>query len=226
MGANPYNARAVSTRPPELQHEQAIAKYRNAALRYDSFMARTLRWRRQAVEALALEPGQTVLDVACGTGANFDLILEQIGPQGRLIGLDLSGEMLSVAKARVRNRITSNVELLEASAEDVELTAKPDRALFSFTHDVLQSPVAVENIAGQLAERARVAAVGSKRASRWNLPLNAITRMIASRYVTSFRNFERPWTELERVAELRVETFALGAVYLAWGSAGETRAPR
>lgn len=201
----------------DAQHEQAIAKYRDVALRYDSFMARTLRWRRRAVEALALEPGLTVVDVACGTGANFDLILEQIGPQGRLIGVDLSGEMLSVAEARVKNRSARNVELLEAPAESAELMAKADRALFSFTHDVLQSPRAVENIADQLGTQACVAAVGSKRASRWNLPVNAVTRIIASRYVTSFRNFDCPWTELERVAELRVESFALGAVYLACG---------
>lgn len=202
------------------QHEEALAKYRDVALRYDRLMARTLRWRERAVHALEIEPGQTVVDVGCGTGGNFDSILGRIGPEGRLIGVDLSGEMLSVAAARVKTRTALNVELIEAAVEDVCLPARPERALFSFTHDVLQSPRAVANVAAQLNSPARVAAVGAKRANRWNLPLNAAVRLIASRYVTSFRNFDRPWRELERHADLEVESFAGGAVYVVFGWLG------
>lgn len=199
------------------QHEEALAKYRDLAHRYDSFMARTLRWRARAIDALELEPGSDVVDVACGTGINFGAILRRIGPEGRLIGIDLSGEMLSVAERRVSAGGHANVELIEGAAEDVELPLPPDRALFSFTHDVLQSARAVDNIARQLASDARVAAVGMKRASRWALPLNGAVRLLASRYVTSFRHFDRPWSALERRAELEIESFALGAIYLASG---------
>ena len=208
-------------RPDEArQHEEAVLKYRNLALRYDRFMARTLRWRERAVAALELERGQTVVDVACGTGGNFDLILGRIGTEGKLIGVDVSGEMLSVAEARVKSRTARNVELIEEGVEAVRLPARPDRALFSFTHDVLQSPRAVDNICGQLQPSARVSTVGSKRPSPWNLPLNGLVRLIASRYVTSFRNFGQPWRELERHADLEIEEFALGAVYVAHGPLG------
>lgn len=50
---------------------------------------------------LRLQPGQTVLDVACGTGQNFDLFLEQIGPEGCLLGLDYSTGMLRKAQERL-----------------------------------------------------------------------------------------------------------------------------
>ena len=206
----------------DARYEQVIAKYRDQALRYDSFMARTERWRRRAIEALQLEPGMTVLDVACGTGSNFDPILDKIGAGGTLIGVDVSGEMLSVAAAGVKSRTATNVKLVEAPAEGFRLETTADRALFSFTHDVLQSPGAVDNVARQLTSGAKVAAVGSKRANAWNLPLNALTRIFASRYVTSFRNFDRPWSELARIAELEIETFAFGAVYLAQGPVRST----
>jgi SAM-dependent methyltransferase len=205
-------------RPEEArQHEEALLKYRDLASRYDRLTARTRRWRERAVEALELEAGQSVVDVACGTGANFDLLLDRIGSDGRLVGVDLSGEMLTVAEARVKARDARNVELIEAGAENARLPSRPESALYSFAHDVLQSPRAVDNISSQLAARARIAAVGAKRPNRWNLPLNLLTRAIASRYVTSFQNFDRPWRELERHADLELETFALGAVYLASG---------
>lgn len=46
--------------------------------------------RRIAAEALALSPGMTVLDLPCGTGQRFDEIAPQIGPDGALLGVDLS----------------------------------------------------------------------------------------------------------------------------------------
>jgi ubiquinone/menaquinone biosynthesis C-methylase UbiE len=49
---------------------------------------------RRAVDRLAPEPGQSVLDVGCGTGLSFELIEEGIGPAGRLVGVELSPEML------------------------------------------------------------------------------------------------------------------------------------
>jgi demethylmenaquinone methyltransferase/2-methoxy-6-polyprenyl-1,4-benzoquinol methylase len=71
------------------------------------------RARRQAVELLRLAPGATVVDIACGTGLNFPLIEERIGPSGTLIGADLTAGMLRRASARVRRSGWSNVNLVE-----------------------------------------------------------------------------------------------------------------
>lgn len=71
--------------------------------------------RQQAVKRLALQPGDVVIDMFCGTGVNFDLILPEIGKTGKLIGVDGSTGMLAHARKRVqRNRWSSNqVTLLE-----------------------------------------------------------------------------------------------------------------
>jgi len=48
----------------------------------------------------ALQPGERVLDVACGTGIVARLAAPQVGPSGRVVGLDLNEGMLAVARAQ------------------------------------------------------------------------------------------------------------------------------
>lgn len=79
------------------------------------------RLRRETIGSLHLQPGQTVLDVACGTGRNFPLILEKIGPTGKLVGVDYTSDMLVRAKERVEREGWKNVELIQADAARIEL---------------------------------------------------------------------------------------------------------
>jgi ubiquinone/menaquinone biosynthesis C-methylase UbiE len=51
---------------------------------------------------LAPASGSVVLDVGCGTGLNFVGLEKAIGPRGRLIGIDLSSDMLARAHERVQ----------------------------------------------------------------------------------------------------------------------------
>ena len=44
-------------------------------------------WRAEAVHRLALQPGAAVVDIGCGTGLNFPLLQEAIGPAGKIIGV-------------------------------------------------------------------------------------------------------------------------------------------
>jgi ubiquinone/menaquinone biosynthesis C-methylase UbiE len=80
--------------------------------------------RERAIDMLQLQPGSRVLDVACGTGANFALIEKRIGPSGELVGVDLTPAMLARAGARVRGHGWENVKLLEAN-----ICAPPDHRL-------------------------------------------------------------------------------------------------
>ncbi|MGQ9800498.1 MAG: class I SAM-dependent methyltransferase [Candidatus Saccharicenans sp.] len=51
------------------------------------------RFIAKAISDLALLPDDSVLDLGCGTGRNAALMLEHLGPGGRITGLDLSPEM-------------------------------------------------------------------------------------------------------------------------------------
>ena len=195
----------------------ADQQYRQAAPGYDRHMRRFARWQREAVQLLALRRGDVVIDVACGTGLNFAQLEAGIGPDGRLIGIDLSAEMLEQARKRVAAEGWANVTLVEARMENADFEDVADAALFSFTHDVLQSPKGVANVVSNLRPGSRVACVGAKLAPRWNVPVNCFVRRAARPFMTTFRGLGRPWRELEKYAEMRHETRALGGAYVAWG---------
>jgi ubiquinone/menaquinone biosynthesis C-methylase UbiE len=84
---------------------------------YDRIIRRTyLPYRQTAIQALYLQPRLTVLDIGCGTGLNFELILNEIGPQGTLIGIDSSTQMLNRARHKIDRNNWKNVHLLHLDA--------------------------------------------------------------------------------------------------------------
>jgi ubiquinone/menaquinone biosynthesis C-methylase UbiE len=88
--------------------------------------------RRRAVQALRLRPGGTVVDLACGTGQNFPLIEQAIGPHGRIIGVDLTDAMLGQAQNRIEYNGWSNISLVQGDAADYTFPAEVDAILSTY----------------------------------------------------------------------------------------------
>jgi ubiquinone/menaquinone biosynthesis C-methylase UbiE len=101
--------------------------------------------RLQAVRALGLRPGDTVIDMACGTGLNFPLLEEVIGPDGRIVGVDLTDAMLARAQDRIKANGWTNVSLVQADAADFDFPAEVDAILS--TYALAQVPDCAEVIA-------------------------------------------------------------------------------
>jgi demethylmenaquinone methyltransferase/2-methoxy-6-polyprenyl-1,4-benzoquinol methylase len=80
--------------------------------------------RKLGIESLQLAPGAQVLDIGCGTGLNFGLLQRRIGPEGIIVGIDRSADMLAQVRRKARRRGWTNVILLEADAT----TLSPDAA--------------------------------------------------------------------------------------------------
>ena len=89
-------------------------------------------YRRRAVQALQLHPGDTVVEIGCGTGLNFDLLQERIGPRGQIVGVDLTPEMLSKAGERVKRRGWSNVRLIQSDASAFEFPRPVEGVISTF----------------------------------------------------------------------------------------------
>jgi ubiquinone/menaquinone biosynthesis C-methylase UbiE len=206
--------------PSRPRPEVARARYDRGAGRYDLVTRVLDRPRRLAVDRLRLEPGETVLDVACGTGRNFRALQEAVGSAGRIVGVDISSGMLARAGERVRAAGWRNVELIEGAVGSVALPVV-DAALFSFTHDVLRIPEAVDSVVDAVRPGGRVVTTGVKHAPRWAVPVNVAVRLVAPRFITTTEGLARPWSHLEeRIGPLEVRSVLLGAAYVAAGRAG------
>jgi ubiquinone/menaquinone biosynthesis C-methylase UbiE len=69
-------------------------------------------YRREAVRRLNLKRGDRVLDLGCGTGLNFPLIIKEIGAEGSIIGIDLSHGMLLRAQENLSRFQADRVSLI------------------------------------------------------------------------------------------------------------------
>jgi arsenite methyltransferase len=68
-----------------------------------------------------LRPGETVLDLGSGGGIDVLLSARRVGPDGKAYGLDMTDEMLELARANQRAAGTDNVEWLKGTIEEVPL---------------------------------------------------------------------------------------------------------
>lgn len=75
-----------------------------------------VRWRGLMAQEAALRPGDRALDIATGTADSAFVLRKKVGPAGRVVGLDLTREMLDIALAKVRSRAERGIELHEGDA--------------------------------------------------------------------------------------------------------------
>jgi ubiquinone/menaquinone biosynthesis C-methylase UbiE len=115
------------------RRDRLIETYRKKAKHYDitsrlypvpGYPHRAQRLR--AVQALGLRAGDSVIDIACGTGLNFPLIEEVI------VGVDLTDAMLARAQDRIETNGWSNISLVQADAADFGFPTEVDAILSTY----------------------------------------------------------------------------------------------
>ena len=208
--------------------DRARAQYRRHAGGYDASAQRTMWIRRQAIAKLSLQPGERVLDVACGTGLSLGLLRDAVGPDGEVIGIELSPEMIALARERVSRAGWRNVQLLESAIEEAGIPGPIDAVLFHFTHDVMRSPQALARVFGAVRPGARVAFAGLKYVPRWMAPVNLIVRAKARPYMTTLEGLDAPWDlALPFLEHFQRRSVLFGICYIGWGCVpGEARNSR
>jgi ubiquinone/menaquinone biosynthesis C-methylase UbiE len=129
---------------------------RDAAEVYDEFFVPALfqEWGARVADAARIQPGQRVLDVACGTGVLARAAAERVGASGGVIGLDINEGMLAVA-ARKSPQIEWRMGRAEALPfEDVYFHAVVSQFGLMFFEDrraAIQEMVRVLRPGGRLA---------------------------------------------------------------------------
>lgn len=139
-------------------------------------------WRSRTVDVLDLAPGETVVEVGLGTGANLALLREAVGAEGRVIGVDLTRGMLDRAAVRVEDAGWSNVHLVQGDATSPPIRDGVDAVLATFLVGLLPDPAAaVGEWLDLLVPGGRLALLNAARSPHRSLaPLNLAFRAFVS----------------------------------------------
>lgn len=217
-----------------LDKKRLVELYRKRAGRYDVtanlyYLIGFREWayRRKAVEALNLHRGDTVVEIGCGTGINFPLLHRAVGPEGRIIGVDLTDAMLEQAKQRLRINGWTNVELVHSDAAAFVFPEPVDGVISTFALTLVpEYDRVIRNGCGALAPGKRWVILDFKLPTGLFSLLAPIGIFLAKPFGVQKELAERhPWKAMEKVLvnTSMVELYG-GFSYIAAGERGRVGA--
>ncbi len=157
-------------------------------------------YRRHAVDLLKLKPGDRVVDLGCGTGLSFSHIVERIGPEGHLTGVDMTAGMLACARERCDRSGWHNVELVQSEITKYEFPQSIDAVLTTGVMGyVPESDRVIQSAAQALAPGGRLVILDAKKPDAWPQWLFKLLFKIKKPLGLGIEYFDkRPWESVER----------------------------
>ncbi|WIV67090.1 class I SAM-dependent methyltransferase [Natrialbaceae archaeon AArc-T1-2] len=215
--------------------EDAQAFYGRWARLYD-YLARftpgIASLRRRAAAACRLEPGDTVVEMGCGTGANLPFLAEAVGTDGSVLGIDFTRPVLE--RAREPTADVENVHLVRGDATEPPVADDVDAVLATFVAGMLPEPAAaVADWCDLVSPGGHVVLVNAARSRQpYAPPINALFRavvVLSTPPTTKLRYEDDPTRRLDaritaahdrlrdRADAIADERHALGVVRLTGG---------
>lgn len=212
-----------------ISREKVQDMYQSRAKQYDFttilFRLIGLRmraYRLAAIKKLSLQRGDFVIELGCGTGLNFTFLINNIGPEGRLIGVDLTPGMLDIAQVRVQRSGWKNVELIQSDVTVFDFPKGVNGVLATGLFGYIPEYDRVIKEASQsLVPGGHIAILDGKQPE--NLPSWLFRSVLKLGgpfgYTPEYFNV-RPWESVERyLKETSFETRYGGMIYILSGTA-------
>lgn len=179
-------------------------------------------YRTRAIDLLHLQRGDSVVELGCGTGLNFPLLMDQIGPQGRLIGVDLSSAMLTRARAKAARSGWTNVELVQGDVAVYDFPERVKGVLSTGTFGyVAEYDRVIEQASRALVPGGRLVIVDGKPPARWPRWVFKLFLWSTRPFGVTAEYFKHPcWESVERYfQETTFEELYGGLLYISAGTA-------
>ncbi|RXK51683.1 class I SAM-dependent methyltransferase [Halorientalis pallida] len=188
-----------------------------------AFFGREGTFRRRGVEALALDPGERVLELGCGPGTNFEALRERVGPEGTVVGVDYSTGMVASARETISEAGWGNVHAVRADAATLPVAGPFDAAYAAMSLSAMPDPEAVlDATRSVLAPGGRVAVLDARPFQ--SLPWRALNPVIVPlfRASTNWISESDVTAALERTfPTASVDDYYGGSIVAATGRLGE-----
>lgn len=178
--------------------------------------------RERGIAVLHVRSGAQVLDIGCGTGLDLAGLVTRIEPGGRIVGVDASEKMLTVARRRVEDAGWRGIHLVRADAAGLD-TALPagdtfDATLFTYSLSIIRDwRAAFSQALARTCEGGRIVIVDmSYPTGRWRVfaPLALLAFVVGG--VDARR---APWRLVEEhCADVRHETVRGGHIHIVSGT--------
>ena len=173
--------------------------------------------RKRAVERLGLLAGGSVLEIGCGTGRNFPLLSQAVGPDGHIYGVDATRYMLERAEWLAKRRRIPNVTL-----------RMEDAALFSLSYAVIpDEKEALARAWALVRPGGRLVIMDASVERRKSGRLLRRSAAALSRATVLGSPFKKGWEDLKALAgDVEVQDFGRGLYFIATATkAGSDASP-
>lgn len=208
------------------QHEvrsryQKTARFYDFALRLYGLIGIRKGYRLKTIKLLDLQPGDRIVELGCGTGINFPLIMDQIGEEGQLIGVDISPRMLDRARARVQREGWGNVKLIQSDLTEYvcpeEVTAVLSTGVFGYIDDY---DSVIASLSQTILPGGHIAIMDGRRPTRMPAWLFNLFVWLSQPFGVTQDYFDkRSWESVERYfQETTFESMYGGMLFIASGT--------
>jgi demethylmenaquinone methyltransferase/2-methoxy-6-polyprenyl-1,4-benzoquinol methylase len=188
-------------------------------VRWVSCLGRVRHFRLVTITALAVQPGDTVLDLASGAGFNLPYLRECVGPEGKIVALDYSEGMLSAAMKKAEKLGWTNIEFVRADAAQMDLEPNSlDGVICTFGLSAMPGELAaLQRVAKAMKPGTRFVAFDAKPFTGWGRVINPVSQPLF-KYATNWDYSKDTIASLRSVfGAVEVEEHNGGCNYVAVG---------
>jgi demethylmenaquinone methyltransferase/2-methoxy-6-polyprenyl-1,4-benzoquinol methylase len=210
-----------------LNKEQIKSLYRKRAQNYDISANlyyligfREQKYREESIAKLNLKQGDTVLEIGCGTGLNFQILFNSVGKNGKVIGIDLTDKMLKEAEDRINKNKWNNYELINMDAAKYNFDQKIDAAISTFALTLIpEYETIIKNISDVLNAGSRLVICDFKKPEQFPDWLIKFGVFITKPFGVTLDLAERkPWEKMKKYfSRVEVKELFGGVAYIATG---------
>lgn len=178
-------------------------------------------YRQLAVNSLELSSNDNVVELGCGTGLNFIHLQKKLKDNGKLIGIDISNDMLNQAQLKIKKYNWKNVELLNTDVANYIYPEKLSGVISTFAITLIpEYEEIIKKASESLLKNKKFVILDLKKPNNWPLWLIKIGVFFAKPFgVTIDLADRKPWKVMKKYFnEVNTTEYLGGIIYITVGT--------